>query len=322
MNSTKLASIGLAAALAAVLPAIPAQATLLTRTFVSSAGSNSNPCTITQPCASFATAYSLTAPNGIISALDPGKYGPLTITGPITINGNGWAAITAPAGGNGITINAGGGDNVALTGLEIDGAGAGYNGIVLNAAGSLTVTNCTLQNFISAFDTTGNGIVIAPSTANLVTFVITNTIVSNNKGFGVVHVPPGGTDSVRGVIDHVVATNNFNGIGINTSASGGQTNVAISNSIVSNNSQYGVYINNGSASLTVAIDTATVSGSGVGIQALGTSKITLGRSVITGSQVGVDNNTSPNTFYTYSDNHIDLNTTDISDSSLMPLGPK
>jgi hypothetical protein len=180
-----------------------------------------------------------------------------------------------------------------------------------------------VQNFISASVTTGNGIVIAPSTANIVSFVITNTIVSNNNGFGVVHVPTGGMDNVRGVIDHVVATNNFNGIVINTSASGGPTNVAISNSIVSNNAQYGAYINNGSASLTVAIDTATVSGSGVGIQALGTSKITLGRSVITGNQVGVDNNTSPNTFYTYSDNHIDLNTTaDFDASSLMPLGPK
>ena len=90
---------------------LPAQANL-TRTFVSSAGSDANPCTITQPCASFAHAYSLTAPNGIVAALDPGKYGPLTITGPITINGNGWAAITAPATGNGITTTAGGSDNV------------------------------------------------------------------------------------------------------------------------------------------------------------------------------------------------------------------
>ena len=111
-----------ALALAAVLPAIPAQATLLTRTFVSSAGSDSNPCTITQPCASFAHAYSVTAASGIVAALDPGKYGPLTITGPITINGNGWAAITAPAAGNGITISASG--NVTLIGIEIDGAGA------------------------------------------------------------------------------------------------------------------------------------------------------------------------------------------------------
>ena len=84
---------------------LPAHAAL-TRTFVSSAGSDSNPCTITQPCSSFAHAYTLTAANGIVAALDPGKYGPLTITGPVTINGNGWAAVTAPAAGNGFTINA------------------------------------------------------------------------------------------------------------------------------------------------------------------------------------------------------------------------
>src|SRR5258708_995940 len=131
--------------------ALPAQASL-TRTFVSAAGSDANPCTITQPCATFAHAYSLTAANGIVAALDPGKYGPLTITGPVTINGYGWAAITAPAARNGITITAGGRDNVPLIGLETARAGAGYNRIVLNPAGSLTVTNLTLQTF--PFDST------------------------------------------------------------------------------------------------------------------------------------------------------------------------
>jgi hypothetical protein len=57
--------------LAAILPAIPAQAASLTRTFVSSAGSDSNPCTITQPCATFAQAYSLTAAQGISSPARP-----------------------------------------------------------------------------------------------------------------------------------------------------------------------------------------------------------------------------------------------------------
>jgi hypothetical protein len=109
----------------------PAAAAGLTRTFVSSAGNDSNPCTISQPCSSFAHAYTATAANGIIAALDPGKYGPLSITGPVTVNGNGWAAITAPAAGNGFTITAVSG-NVTLIGLEIDGAGAGYNGIVFN----------------------------------------------------------------------------------------------------------------------------------------------------------------------------------------------
>src|SRR3984885_13838113 len=91
----------------AVVASAPAQAQngSLTRSFVSSTGVDSNPCTITEPCATFAEAYTKIAANGIIAALDPGKYGPITITGPVTINGNGWSAITAPAGGNGITIN-------------------------------------------------------------------------------------------------------------------------------------------------------------------------------------------------------------------------
>jgi hypothetical protein len=109
--------------LALVLP-VQAQNGALTRSFVSSAGVDTNACTIAAPCATFATAYTKIGANGIIAALDPGKYGPITITGPVTINGNGWAAITAPASGNGtisgITINAVSGD-VILTGLEIDG---------------------------------------------------------------------------------------------------------------------------------------------------------------------------------------------------------
>ena len=66
MTRTIFIAAGLA--LAAVLPAIPAQAAS-TRTFVSSAGHDSNPCTITQPCASFAVAYAATTPSGIIAAL-------------------------------------------------------------------------------------------------------------------------------------------------------------------------------------------------------------------------------------------------------------
>ncbi len=75
----------------AIVASAPAQAQngTLTRSFVSSSGVDSNPCTITQPCASFAHAYTMVWANGIIAALDPGKYGPLTITGPVTVNGNG-----------------------------------------------------------------------------------------------------------------------------------------------------------------------------------------------------------------------------------------
>jgi hypothetical protein len=291
---------------------LPAQATL-TRTFVSAAGSDANPCTITQPCATFAHAYSLTAASGIIAALDPGKYGPLTITGAITINGNGWAAITAPAAGNGITINAGGSDNVALIGLEIDGAGAGYDGIVLNSAGSLTVTNCTLQNFTfdGSHGTTGDGILMQPTTGTLA-FTITNTTASNNGFVGIYFFPPSGSPSANGVIDHVVAVANQYGIAVNpASTTGGSIVVTVSDSIASNNSNDGIFTNSGSGTLKLSIDNVTMSGNGTGIEARSPTNVLLGRSVITGNGTGVFNNTSPNTFYSYQDNRINLNGTDI-----------
>ena len=87
-----------AAFAATLFISLPAHAQL-TRTFVSSSGVDTNPCTTVAPCATFARAYSLVASNGIVAALDPGKYGPFTITGPVTIDGNGWAAVTASMGG-------------------------------------------------------------------------------------------------------------------------------------------------------------------------------------------------------------------------------
>jgi hypothetical protein len=79
MNPTKIASIGLAAALAALLPAIPAQADGASRTFVSAAGSDSNNCAnVVTPCRHFAAAYAATAPSGEIFVLDPANYGSLT----------------------------------------------------------------------------------------------------------------------------------------------------------------------------------------------------------------------------------------------------
>ena len=113
----------------------------------------------------------------------------------------------------------------------------------------------------------------------------------------------------------MVATNNQFGFAIQTFDGGGATSVAIVNSVVSENTSDGMYINNGASasSLVVSIDNSTSSGNGGnGITGSGTSKITLGRSVITAnSNNGIFNSTSPNTFYSYKDNRINENATDI-----------
>jgi hypothetical protein len=257
-----------------------------------------------------ALAYTAVGANGIIAALDPGKYGPLTIVGPITVNGNGWAAITGPAGGSGVIINASFG-NIALIGLEVDGVGAAYNGIVFNSGDSLTVTNCTVQNFVendldSLVD--GNGILIfgASGTEN---FFISNTTVSNNQNSGIYFFTPDSGFNYTGTIDHVSATGNFVGITLNAAhSSSGTMAIALSNDIASSNPGAGIAAYGSSnASLDVTIDNLNANGNGDGIQTSGSARVLLGRSVITrNSSYGIDNGT-PNAFYTYQDNKINLN---------------
>jgi Pro-kumamolisin, activation domain/Divergent InlB B-repeat domain len=261
----------------------------LTRTFVSSSGADSNACTIAAPCATFAHAYSLTQPRGIIAALNPGKYGPLTITYPITVNGNGWAAITGTAQGNGITIDAGAG-NVILTGLEVDGAGAAYNGIVFNSGTSLTVSNCIVKDFISGNGTSGNGIMIAP-TLGTIDFTIVNTVVLNNGSAGVHYLPASGSATAIGAIDHVLAANNAIGVAVDLSAaSGGSAAVTISNSTANNNTSDGIITASAAGTVTVTADHDEISSNGTGVGVGANTTVLLSRSVIAkNSTYGISN---------------------------------
>src|SRR5678809_384987 len=85
-----------------------------TRTWVSGVGDDANPCSRTAPCKTFAGAISKTAAKGVISVLDPGGFGAVTITKSITLNGDGTLAGILSAGTNGIIVNAGVNDRVVL----------------------------------------------------------------------------------------------------------------------------------------------------------------------------------------------------------------
>jgi hypothetical protein len=300
----------------AMVIAAPAQATGLTRTFVSSSGVDSNPCTITQPCASFAVAYNAVAANGIIAALDPGKYGPVTITMPVTINGNGWAAITGAAKGNGITVNVSSElSNVVLSGLEVDGAGAAYNGIVFEQGASLTISNCIVKDFIQDTNNdaaTGNGILIAPISGNT-NLAIVNTVAVNNANSGIHYFPPSGNPTVSGTLDHVVASNNNNsGIYVQLNlATGGSAGLSISNSVASNNED-GISTRGGSVAPTVTIDNDEISNNEIGVSVSSGGIVLLSRSVITQNILyGVDNGS---TVYTFQNNQIYANGNNGSDN--------
>jgi hypothetical protein len=289
-------------ALAVALPAVSAQAQS-PRTFVSAAGSDSNPCSFSAPCRHFQAAVNSTSDGGEVDALDPAGYGPITITQAITIEGQGWSYIAPPTGGNGITINAVSGD-VTIHGVSLNGAGITgiTNGIVFNSGANLSVANCVVQNFRN------NGIILQPASGNT-SFVIKDTLALNNVSVGVYYLSPSGSNATaKGVIDHVTATANNFGLVIQTTFGGSVAKVTISNSVASNNGMDGVYINN-TAPLAVSIDNTTSSGNGNnGVTGSGTANIRLGRSVITGnSNFGVDNETSSNTLFTYQDNRANDN---------------
>jgi hypothetical protein len=304
----------------AIVATVPAHAQngSLTRSFVSSSGVDTNACTITAPCATFAVAYTKISANGIIAALDPGKYGPITITGPVTINGNGWSAITGPAGNNAITINAPSGA-VNLTGLEIDGAGASYNGIVFNSGGSLSVNNSIVQGFVqdSGLDAnTGNGILIQPTSvaagSTVVPFDIENTTVAGNAYAGILYAPPSGSFKGLGVIDHVNATGDQYGISVNmVQATGGVGVVTVSDSTASNNFQDGIFATNtgspGAISLTVE-NTYSINNI-YGVYLTGSPEVLLGRNTITHNLDYGVYNPSSSLVYSFGNNDISFDGT-------------
>src|SRR5258708_3742858 len=115
------------------------------RTWVSGVGDDANPCSRTAPCKTFAGAISKTASGGEIDALDPGGFGAVTITKPITIDGGGGqVASVLVSGTNGIVVTSGTG-NVILRNLRINGLNrSGINGIHWISGASLHVEHCVI----------------------------------------------------------------------------------------------------------------------------------------------------------------------------------
>jgi hypothetical protein len=250
---------------------------LASRTWVSGVGNDSNPCSRTAPCQTFAAAIANTAPGGEIDALDPGSFGTLTIYQAITIDGGGGqvASVLAASSNNGIVVQAGAGDTVILRNLRINGINSNSksDGIYFVSGGKLYIENCD----IFGFSLHGIDIETAGSTLTYVT----NTSTTHN-GTGVYLFAPAGGSAHGSFVDVRADQNSF---GFLVDGAGG-----------------------GSAAMTITRSTATMNGTGViatgaGAQLLiGSSDIALngtGVSVINGASVTSNK-----------DNHINLNGTD------------
>ena len=289
-----------ALAFAVTLSAAPAQAA--GRTFVSAAGNDSNPCSITLPCRNLQAAYNAVAANGEVDVLDPGNYGSLTITGPVNIQGHGWAGLSANAGAA-ITINAPGAtDKIFISGMVLDGLGiAGTTGIIFNSGGTLNVQDSVIRNF------TDDGIGFKPNSSTLSQLFVSNTLLSDNGASGI-NISPAGSGTTSGVVDHVKTLNNVT-FGINVFSSTQITNVTVSDSVSANNQFSGVNANSsGTTQVNIMVRNSTIANNVLhGLQAVdGGATVRVTRSTITGNGTGWNNLSGA--VLSYGDNNIDGNT--------------
>ena len=134
-----------------------------TRTWVSGVGDDANPCSRTAPCKTFAGAISKTAVGGEISVLDPGGYGAVTITKPITISGVGEQASILASGTNGVNVNITvapvaphNPPVVTLRNIQINGAGTTLGLTAVNVISTIP-TQVILDN-VNIFGFSSNGV--------------------------------------------------------------------------------------------------------------------------------------------------------------------
>ena len=221
------------------------------RTWVSGAsGSDSNPCTRTAPCATFAAALAVTPPGGEIDVLDPGDFGPVTITQSVSIAGfeANPTGIT-PSTTNGIVINAGPNDVIDLHGLTFNGAGAGgVSGVVFNSGAKLQIQDCVFQDFQQA------GILFAPGSGSAsTTRLVVENSTANQNGIGISIAPIGGVSATASLRNLALDRNGSNGLQAETGAGAGSVAVAISDSSTNWNGYTGIETMSGGGSVTVNV---------------------------------------------------------------------
>jgi hypothetical protein len=260
----------LAAAGMLLAPLSPANAAPILRTWVSSIGIDSNPCTRAAPCGTFAGALTNTQDGGSINCVDSGSYvdpaAGLTITKGVEIDCRGVYALAEITGTTGIVINVTDPVNQSVTirGLVVNGRTGvpGTNGGRANAVGikivaartaslsTVLVEQFNLQGILDvrSLQASGNLLITNSSVAGcngagIVAAMTTNGFNSNLfmddsfSGFNAYGIAMGSNNRAR-------ITNSrfpYNSIGIETDANGA---INIENSVISYSSNTAV-VNNG-----------------------------------------------------------------------------
>jgi parallel beta helix pectate lyase-like protein len=274
-----------------------------TRTWVSGVGDDANPCSRTAPCKTFAGAISKTASGGEINVLDPGGFGAVTITKPITISSECFEAGVLVSGTNGIVVNVpNAADAVVLRGLDFEGLGTGLSGITVLTGGTVEVEKCTINHF------TVSGINFVTTVANTKLQVL-DTIVRNNGNFG--------ASSGQGVLVNPSAAANaeLNNVRLENNVAGlkvqGNSKTSVSNCLAGNNAFAGFSAATSPAVLN--IENSVSAHNATGINAVAGTNCRLGNNSITDNGAAV---AGGGTVFSFKNNDFDVAAT------VTPINPQ
>jgi probable HAF family extracellular repeat protein len=261
------------------------------RTWVSAAaGSDSNPCSRSAPCLTFAAALAQTMAGGEIDVLDPGDFGPVTVTKSVSIYGDaaGVAGTIPSSGTSGIIISAGANDLVYLHGLIFDGVNAsGTSGVVFTSGAELHIHNCVLQGF------TTSGITFSPGagSATMTHLIVRDTTILNNAT-GILTRPTGGVAAKVMLRRLHIDNNTGEGLRIDGTGGSGAINVAIADSTASFNASNGIDAVSGPGNTTVGVIRVVAASNGsAGILSNqangGTASVTVASSTLLANGIGI-----------------------------------
>lgn len=195
----------------------------------------------TSPCRTFQYVLeNVVATGGSVLILDPGDYGPMVITFPVSIinDGPGNAVLAGFLKGATVVVSAPG--LVTLRGLIIDGARGGSSGVVMTpAGGSLAIEKCKIVHF-TANGSSSAGVLIMGNSPYV---TISDSSFSGNSGDGVQVDSSGGNISIRRSTAFSNGRHGFSYTGKPFTSAG--RSMTIEDSIAWNNSGAGVYASGG-----------------------------------------------------------------------------
>jgi hypothetical protein len=253
-------------------------ATTISHTWVSGSGNDSNACTFASPCLTFTGALAKTTAGGIITAMDAGDFGPVSISKSVTIDGNNLGSITDSNSSEIMISITSSSANVIVQNLTINGLGSASYGIDVTS-GNLIVDNCRIMNFVEDgifFQGTGN-------------LTVENSRIESFSGTHIVGIlidPSAALNVVmrNTVIDASPVSANNAGFAVNQ---GGPVNASLQNVTIMGAGDEAVYAESG----TIQITGSVLTQSWTGVYANNGATISVASSMITANTYGVCSNT-------------------------------